>query len=74
MNCSMVLTLIVSRIGNFPRWCKCSHFNTVIYMLSSDGDKMQDLSKSMHHLILFFSVSNYYEAISLLGIDHFEAK
>lgn len=45
MNCSMVLTLIICRIANFPRWRKCSHFGAVIHMSFSDGNKMQDLSR-----------------------------
>ncbi|KAG0700512.1 hypothetical protein DFH29DRAFT_876568 [Suillus ampliporus] len=32
-------------VANFPQWCKCNHFNTIIHMSFSDGNKMQDLSR-----------------------------
>ncbi|KAG2140624.1 hypothetical protein DEU56DRAFT_734807, partial [Suillus clintonianus] len=38
-------SLFEEEIANFPRWRKLNHFNTVIHMSFSDGNKMQDLSR-----------------------------
>ncbi|KAG1739543.1 hypothetical protein EDB19DRAFT_1928076 [Suillus lakei] len=70
-------------IANFPRWRKCSHFNTVIHMSFSDGNKMQDLSRQSlysaltilkqsdspegHRLLCL--ISSYLQLDSYIGLD-----
>ncbi|KAG1868959.1 hypothetical protein DFJ58DRAFT_714136 [Suillus subalutaceus] len=76
-------SLFEEGIANFPQWRKCSHFNTVIHMSFSDGNKMQDLSKQSLYLALTILkqsdspeghrllclISSYLQLDSYIGLD-----
>ncbi|KAG2117676.1 hypothetical protein BD769DRAFT_1629737 [Suillus cothurnatus] len=49
-------SLFEEQVTNFPRWRNCNHFNTVIHMSFSDGNKMQDISRQ-----------SFYTALSVLN-------
>ncbi|KAG1876628.1 hypothetical protein DFJ58DRAFT_712860 [Suillus subalutaceus] len=62
-------SLFEEEVANFPRWRDCNHFNTVIHMSFSDGNKMQDLSKqSFYAALSILKQSNSPEGNQLLRL------
>ncbi|KAG2123632.1 hypothetical protein BD769DRAFT_1741799 [Suillus cothurnatus] len=48
-------SLFEKQVANFPQWRNCNHFNTIIHMLFSDGNKIKDISRQ-----------SFYAALSIL--------
>ncbi|KAG2103998.1 uncharacterized protein F5147DRAFT_580146, partial [Suillus discolor] len=72
-----------NQVAEFPRWCNFNHFSTVIHIMFSDGNKMQDLSKqtlysalnvlthraSPEGYQLLHVISSYLQLDSYIGLD-----
>ncbi|KAG2123498.1 hypothetical protein BD769DRAFT_1628911 [Suillus cothurnatus] len=62
-------SLFEEQVANFPRWRNCNHFNTVIHMSFSDGNKMQDISRqSFYAALSILNQSNSPEGNQLLRL------
>ncbi|KAG9309309.1 hypothetical protein JVU11DRAFT_10797 [Chiua virens] len=76
-------TKVEELVSDFPRWRDLAHFDTVMHITFSDGNKLRDLAKQVYYAVLHVltpsaspegyhwlrMLSTYLQIDSLLGLD-----